>query len=116
MVKRIIMMIICVIFFSGCHREGTKIEIPKDIKITKLSEILKSPIDYHQKKVLLEGNVAFVTHCHLVYQEGRDSIEIHFDGFKCPHLKKGQRIRVYAEITAGKERVIVLPLKIEEVR
>lgn len=117
--NKIITIIVFVVLFSGCGKEKSKIDIPKNIAVTKLSEILKKPPDYHEKKVLLEGTVAFVSSCHIVYQEGMDSIEICLEslkGFECPIFKKGQRIRVYAEITAGRERVIVSPLKIEEVQ
>ena len=116
MVKILAMIIPIIMFFSGCSKEMSKVDIPKNMEATKLADILKRPTNYHEKKVLLEGVVAFASSCHIVYQEGVDSIEIYLAGSECPVLKKGQRVKVYAEIVTGKERIVISPIKLEVVK
>jgi len=117
MLKMVAVIFMCIIIpFSGCSKEKSEIEIPKDIKATKLSDILNNPVEYNGKKVLLSGFVVSVcpSGCDMVYQEDNITTEIYPKGFKIPRMKKGQPIKIYAEVTAGKERVIVSALKIEK--
>ena len=92
------------------------LKIPADKEATSLSELLKKPEDYHQKKVLLEGVFAgaCLSLCKFTYREGKDVITVYPRDFKLPKIKKGQRIRVYAEVTAGK-RMVISALGLEEV-
>jgi hypothetical protein len=116
--KIVVIVIWVMIFFLGCRKEKPQIEIPKNMEITKLSDILRNPADYHNKKVLLQGFVVSVCEsgCHIVYQEEKNTIEIYPKGFKFSRMKKGTPIKVYAEVTAGKERAIISVLKLEVVR
>lgn len=113
------MFMFAVLFFLSCAELNTKnkigMDIPSDMKVTKLAEILDNPNSYHNKKVLLEGTVAMVcpSFCDLTYQEGTKSIEIYPKDFKFFKIKKGQQVRIYAEIKAGKERVIISALGLE---
>lgn len=107
---------ICITMFLWCcGREKSKMEIPEGIEVTRLLEILENPIKYHGKNVLLSGFVNSVcpSGCDMVYQEGAIAVTIYPKGFKFPKMKKGQPIKVYAEVTAGEERVIISALKFE---
>lgn len=105
-----------VLFFSGCAREESTVNIPADMEVTRLAEILENPVDYDGKKVLLEGVVGRgCLRCpsDFPYQEGVHSIKIFVKGFRLPRLKPGQPIRVYAEVKAGEERAIISALALE---
>lgn len=113
------LFIVVSVLLLGCSQrlEAKKmgIDIPGDVEVTKIVQILNNPNNYNGKKVLLKGKVAKVCHslCHFTYQEGRTSIDIYPKDFKLLGLKKGQKVKVYAEIKAGKERVIISALGIE---
>lgn len=67
----------------GCAREESKVSIPPDMEVTKLADILKNPVDYDNKKVLLQGVVGrgcLACPSDFPYQEGVDSIKIFVKG------------------------------------
>lgn len=115
---KIVLVSAFMIILWGCGKEQPKIDIPENLEVTKLSDILKSPAEYQGKRVLLSGIASYVcpSGCYMVYQEGSQSIEIYPKGFKFPRLKKGTPVKIYSEITAGKERVIITVLKLEEIK
>ena len=117
------LLLVTQLFFLGCARtenavsKSAGLKIPADEKVTSLSEVLKNPEVYHQKKVLLEGIFvgACPSLCDFTFQDGVNTITMYPKGFKLPKIQKRQRIRVYTEITVGKERVVVSALGLEEV-
>jgi hypothetical protein len=108
--------------FLLLSRAGGEIEmlaIPPDMEVTKLREILENPAAYDGKRVLLEGLVGpgcLTCPGDFPYQEGVHSIQMLTEGFRRPRLRRGQPIRVYAEVKARKERVIISALAMEVVR
>ena len=52
----------------------------------------------------------------MVYSEGKESYTLFPKGFKIPKMKKGQPVKIHAEVYEGKERTVISALKIEEVK
>ncbi|MFQ3675042.1 MAG: hypothetical protein SNJ64_00685 [Endomicrobiia bacterium] len=109
----ILIIIFFTINFSGCGKQKSDNDIIKNTPVTKLSEILSAPEKYHGQKVLLNGFVSSVctSGCDILYQEGKDTIEIYASKFKFPKMKSGKPIKIYAEVIKG-ERIIISALKI----
>lgn len=100
------------LFFS-CAKKGTSVpSIPAGIEVTKLADIIANPQTFDGKKVLLEGAAIYVcaSGCDFTFQDGPNTISIHSKGFKIPKMKIGQPVKVYAEIKAGTERIVVTAL------
>jgi len=100
----------------GCAKEEAAVSIPAGIEVTRLARILENPSDYDGKKVLLEGVVGIgclVCPGDFPYQEGVHSVKIFIKGFRRPRLRREQPIRVYAEVKAGEERVVISALALE---
>lgn len=112
------------VLFSSYVKAAERIDkrvglnIPLEAKAIKLAEIIENPAVYHGKKLLLEGVFAGAcpSLCDFTYREGAKSITVYPQDFKLPKIKKGQRIKIYAEITAGKERVVISALGMEVIK
>jgi hypothetical protein len=97
-------------------REEAAVYIPVGMEVTRLSEILENPANYDGKRVLLEGVVGpgcLTCPGDFPYQEGVNSIQLFVRGFRRPRLRRGQPIRVYAEVKAGEARVVISALAME---
>jgi hypothetical protein len=114
--KWLFWLVIIIPLLTGCVRKERAVSIPAGMEVTRLSDILENPADYDNKKVLLEGTVgAGCLSCpgDFPYQEGANSIKIFVKDFRRPDLRRGQPIRVYAEVKAGEERVVISALAME---
>jgi hypothetical protein len=97
-------------------REQTRISIPENMERTALAEILNNPNNYDGRRVLLVGIVGIgCLACpdKFPYQEGVNTIQMSVGGFRKPRLRRGQPVRVYAEVKAGKERALITALAME---
>lgn len=105
------------IVFYGC-KVGDDIrlgqEIPSDIKITRLSEILAQPSSYNGKKVVISGIISgqCPSFCEFLFKEGVNQVTIFPQGYKFPKLQTGKKVTVYASITSGEENVVFSALGI----
>lgn len=92
--------ITCLVFVSAAHAEPMGKALPKNVELTKLSEILKAPKKYKGKEVVIQGN--YVARCcptDFIYKEGLDSIEISPKGFdQWGSIKRGTPVRVSGTI------------------
>jgi hypothetical protein len=116
MKKMLFWLVIIIPLLIGCVGKERAVSIPAGMEVTRLSDILKNPVDYDNKKVLLEGIVGpgcLACPSDFPYQEGVDSIKIFVKGFKRPDLRPAQPIRVYAEVKVGEERVVISALALE---
>jgi len=97
--------------FAGCSKTGKGYgeKIPENISITRLSQIIDSPEQYNGKQVLLEGIVSgqCASLCEFFYKEGAHTVTIFPHKFNLPRLEKGSKVKVYALVTAGEERVVL---------
>lgn len=81
------------------HAEILGKPIPQDVPRVKLQEILKSPEQYKDKDVVLEGNYGFYCCAEdFSYKEGTDSVEISPAGFENKQLKPGTPVRIWATV------------------
>lgn len=115
--KKIVWLILFVVILSSCTKlQDDAPEVPQEVGVTALREIIENPSAFDGKKVLLSGTVAGIcvtARCHFVFQEAGEAVTIHPKGFSLPNLRRGQPIRVYAEINASGERVVVSALGLE---
>ncbi|HLV31082.1 MAG TPA: hypothetical protein VKY57_05875 [Chitinispirillaceae bacterium] len=97
--------------FVGCSKTGKSYgeKIPESISITKLAQIINTPEQYNDKQVLLEGIVSgqCASLCEFFYKEGAHTVTIFPHKFNLPRLEKGSKVKVYALVTAGEERVVL---------
>ncbi len=117
--KKMLFCLIIIPLLTGCAREEVAVNIPVDMEVTKLAQILENPALYDNEKVLLSGVVGHgCLKCpgDFPYQEGADTVEIFTKGFHRPRLRKGQPIRVYAEIKAGEKKVVISALAMEVIK
>lgn len=95
--------------------------VPVNIPITQLAALLKDPLAYQDKEVLLEGTVGYFcsSGCEFTYQEGVNSINVFSDfGAKIlPLLKEKRPVRVYGKVKGGeKPFILLLGLDVKEVK
>ncbi|MFW5785252.1 MAG: hypothetical protein ACOCW1_03615 [Chitinispirillaceae bacterium] len=102
-------------FCGSSKSESMGTEIPKDSKVVKLADVLAAPDDFHDQNVVMEGIVSgqCASLCEFMYKEGAEVVEIFPKGFTLPKLKIGSKVRMYAQITSGSERVVVSALGLE---
>lgn len=99
-----------VLLASGCGNGGKYgAEVPQEGAVIPLSDILAKPSAFDRKMVILEGTVSAVcpSFCDFTYAEGTTSSMVYPREFMLKGLKKGKKVRVYAEIFAGKERPVI---------
>lgn len=115
--KKILLLclLLAALLAAGCAGEEAAVSIPAGMERTRLADILENPSAYDGKKVLLEGVVGrgCLSCPDFPYQEGVDTIQIFVRDFSRPALRAGQPVRVYAEVEAGEERVIISALAME---
>jgi len=112
----LLLVVFLVVFLvAGRVREETAVNIPAGMEVTRLADILENPSAYDGQKVLLEGVVGpgCLSCPDFPYQEGINTIKVLVRGFRRPNLRRAQPIRVYAEVKAGEERVIISALAVE---
>ena len=109
-------ILLLILFLSACARNESFPPIPSGMQATKLAEIISNPAAYDGKKVLLAGSVGnfcATSGCHFTFQDSGESIDIYPKGFKLPKLRKGQALKVYAEVKAGEKKVVISALGLE---
>ncbi len=116
-IKYIAVLILLSVLFSGCAKSGGSYgeEIPAGLQVAALQDILNNPLQYHDKKVVLQGILTSqcASLCDFVYQEGSLSQSVFVQGFKAPRLKTGTPIKVHALIVGDGERVVISALGIQ---
>lgn len=115
--KKIVWLFLFVAILSSCTMpQNDAPEVPQEVSVTALREIIENPAAFDGKKVLLSGTVAGIcvtARCHFVFQDSGEAVTIHPKGFDLLNLRRGQPVRVYAEINALGERVVVSALGLE---
>lgn len=119
--KKIIILLFIVFLSAVAMQESiasvlSGAPIPSEIQTLKLSDVINNPAAYDGKKILLVGSVAnfcATSGCHFTFQDSGESIDIYPKGFKLPKLKKGQIVKIYAEVKAGEKRVVIAALGLE---
>ena len=102
---------------AGCGKSGGGMaEIPEGMKVTSLGDVLARPAEWNGRKVLLEGTVAWMcpSLCEFTLADGKVSADVYPRDFQLEKYKKGQKVRVYAEIVAGEERTVISGLAVEK--
>lgn len=103
---------------TGCGEKKTGVDIPGNTEIIKLSEIIKDPIKYNEKKIILEGNF-FITcadaGCEddFTLKEGINSIMVMTKGFTIPKIAQGQPVKVYGLLKSTTENPYIQALGLE---
>lgn len=100
---------------AGCGNGGKfGGQVPQEGAATPLGDILAKPRAFNNKTVILEGTVSAVcpSFCDFTYSEGTVSAEVFPREFTVKGLKKGDRIRIHAEIVSGKARPVINALGI----
>ena len=79
------------------------------VSITKLSEILQDPDNFHQKTVVLRGVVSSqcANLCNFIYSENAQSVTIFLGDFEHPRIPTGTPVRVTARVHSGENRVVL---------
>ena len=116
--RKILLFCLLLVAFlvTGCAGEEVAVSIPADMERTRLADTLENPSVYDGKKVLLEGVVGrgcLSCPTDFPYQEGVNTIQLFVKGFRRPSLRTGQPVRVYSEVKAGEERVVISALAME---
>ena len=109
---------ISVIMFSGCGKgKGTQLgaDIPPQAPMVSLSDILKSPGEYHGKKVVMKGIVSgqCPSLCEFFFTDGAHKVTMYPHGYSFPKLETGRRVTIYAEITSGTGQVVFSALGVK---
>lgn len=113
--KKLIFLLL-ILFLSACARNESIPPIPPGMQATNLVDVINNPAAYDGKKVLLVGSVGnfcATSGCHFTFQDSGETIDIYPKGFKLPKLKKGQALKVYAEVKAGEKKVVISALGLE---
>ncbi|MEK7475994.1 MAG: hypothetical protein AAB152_10235 [Candidatus Coatesbacteria bacterium] len=100
---------------AGCGKaRAMGAAVPADWKPVALAEVLGAPKAWSGKSVVLEGEVSWVCPegCDFTYTEGTKSVTVYPRDMALKGLKKGAKIRMLAQVTAGKERIVVNALGI----
>jgi len=113
--KKLIILLF-IIFLSACSKQEGIPAIPSGMQAVKLGDVLSNPVAYDGKKILLVGtvgNFCATSGCHFTFQDSGESIDIYPKGFKLPKLRKGQALKVYAEVKAGEKKTVISALGLE---
>ena len=115
--KLFIHTIIGVSLFSGCGSSGSGdfgLEIPDDVAMVNIQEVLDAPDKYSGQRVKLTGNISTCcpSGCNFTLQDGAFKTIIFPQGYKLDPKSAGKRATVYAEITSGEENVVLTAMGI----
>lgn len=96
---------------TGCSKDqGTRlgVDIPRDAKVVKLASVVENPADYNGKNVVMNGIIAgqCPSLCEFFFKDGVHKATIFPQGYKFPKLTSGKPVTVYAQVTAGEQRVV----------
>lgn len=109
--KIIIIAMILAIFTLGCgNNEKSFGEAPNsNSKIVPLSEILKTPDQFHEKEITLKGVVdgQCGNRCEFFYREENEAVSIYMGDIEAPLIKKGTPVIVTASVHKGNEKLIL---------
>ncbi len=109
--KTIIITMILAVLAIGCGKkeETYGIPTPKNSKITTLSDVLKSPDQFHQKEITLKGVVdgQCGSRCEFFYREENEAVPIYMGNIEAPLIQKGTPVIVTASVHKGKEKLIL---------
>jgi len=114
---QILLLLLFVVLFWGCAEQ--KSENSKDVKSTKLAEILKQPADYFEKEVVISGN--YFTGCsssccdnEFILKDGIDQIKVlKSKEVKLPEMKIAQPILVAGILKSTAESPYVQASSVE---
>lgn len=119
--KRIVSAL-CIPFVAGfllvgCGKDkGVKLglEIPKNVELVKLVDIIEKPAEFNGKTVAMKGVIAgqCPSFCEFFFKDGPHQATIFPQGYKFPKLATGAPVTVYAQVTAGSENVVFSALGI----
>ena len=77
----------------------------------------ENPAEYNGKNIVLKGTISgqCASLCEFFFKDGAHKATIFPLGYKFPKLPSGRPVTVYAQITSGKENVVVsaLGLKVD---
>jgi len=90
-------------------------QLPENVSVIKLADVLATPANYNGQKILLKGSVLTQcpSLCFFNFQEGPQNVTFYPKGFELPKLERGKPVTVYAEVIKGEGQVVFSLLGLE---
>ncbi len=97
--KKIAAVFISMLIASAIHAGENPQSVPADTRLTGLETVLKNPVDYAGKTIVLEGNFAQrnCKYC-FMYKEGLNSVKVEPQGFDSPDFAPGTPVRIKGRV------------------
>ena len=125
MLKKIAVNLACAFFACaslsamGCggQEKGLRLgeQVPVNLSVVKLADVLAAPAGYHGQKIVLEGSVLTQcpSLCFFNFQDGPKNVTVYPKGFKLPKLERGKPVTIYVEVIKGEGQIVFSLLGLE---